>query len=43
VEGGRSVFLMRHTVLRPVHTSDNMYAGVEAMWATNSPKMYSTK
>lgn len=37
-EGGGSVFLMRHMVLRPVHTSDNMYEGVEAMWATKSPK-----
>jgi len=37
-EGGRSVFLMRHMVLRPVHTSDNMYEGVEATWATKRPE-----
>lgn len=36
-ERGRSVFLM-HSVLRPVHTSDNMYEGVEARWATRSPE-----
>lgn len=37
-EGGRGVFLMRHMVLHPVHTSDNMYEVVKATWVTKSPE-----
>jgi hypothetical protein len=38
-EGGRKeFFLMRHMVLYPVHTCDNMHEEVEALWATKSPE-----
>jgi hypothetical protein len=35
-KGGRSVFLIRHVVLCLVHTSDNMYECIKAMWAKKS-------